>query len=133
MMKSLASLALIALTLFAQPAFANTGEPEGGQWWSTLNQSAQREAVAMMYEGFLNGTFMTEENEAMRLHTTFRVIKDKIGYPEWSRSTNFYVAAITDFYTMHPRAAQTPIGIVFACLRDDAPEGACEEITTRYK
>lgn len=122
----------LASAILAASAPASAGNNLGATWWGDLEKNERVSAVLMLEDGYLAGSMNATAIEADRLHVTRKTILEKVGKPSWSHTVDFYESAITDFYERHENASAAPVAVVFGCLRDHAPDGACEYVAKAF-
>jgi hypothetical protein len=109
-------------------SIADTGKAHApdGYWWTTLTNAQQlyvvMGAIDAYHNGIVNGSYSTAQllgrnsaPESVRARSLF------------THTLGFYVAAITDFYDVHPNAKAATIGEVLSCLAD-RPDMPCAKV-----
>lgn len=116
-------LVLLAMTFGSSRVLGQEAARYTFGWWSALTYDQQVLVVGVEINGFDEGWV-----EGTLRNGTVRNPKR----PHFSHTLEYYAAAISDFYILHPGAHGASVADILGCLEDD-PFTSCASVAHFYE
>ena len=114
MMRAIAGLVLL-LSLATSSALADDDLKPNAAWWAEISATEKLAAVigviSAYSEAYAAGQLSIPQGKNPKFPRT----------PDFPHTYGYYVAAVTDYYTLHPDRKSLELGVVLECLSDQPP------------